>query len=237
MNVTPPNRPRRRIAGEAKPGDVVTKQPKVKAPKITGPKITGPKSTGPSAAKSPGADLPKAPSRSDAPKPARTRPIDSRSWLLLALTVAALIFAASGAVAGVRHFRGTDAGTTREAAADAAAVAAETIFSYQWNKLKPHLAESKELMTPKFGKKFEDISPALNALAPQRRIQVKAVARYAAALECGADCADDRVKVLVFIDQARVADGSDKPTVFGNRIEMSMLQRNGKWLVNDIKAL
>ena len=41
----------------------------------------------------------------------------------------------------------------------------------------------------------------------------------------------------MFIDQARVADGAEKPTVFGNRIELMMVERDGRWLVDDIKAL
>jgi hypothetical protein len=227
VSTNPPNKPRRRIAGEAKPGDVVKKSRVPKLPKA--PKATAPASS-----------LPKAPSRLDSPsvpKAARARSISLSSWALITLTIAALVFAASGGWQGVRHFSGDDAGTTREDASDAAAVAAETIFSYQYNKLKQHLSDSKELMTPKFGKKFEDISPALSTLAPQRRIQVKAVVRNAATIECGSKCDEDKAKVLVFIDQARVADGVDKPTVFGNRVEMTMVKRNGDWLVDDVKAL
>jgi hypothetical protein len=198
---------------------------------------------------SPGAGLPKAPKRTDAPKPpkspklpklpkpAGTRSLSTQAWALIALTLAALLFGVSGAVAGVRHFRGDDVGVAREDASDAAAAAAETIFSYDWNKLKQHLSASQKTMTPKFAKKFESISPALNALAPQRRIQVKAEVRDAATMECGDKCAEDRAKVLVFIDQARLADGADKPTVFGNRIEMSMVKRDGDWLVDNVKAL
>lgn len=226
MTTTPPNKPRRRIAGETKPGAAAKKSKPPKIPKT--PQLS-----------SPGAGLPQAPRRSDSPMPkvAGTRSLMARSWALVALTIAALVLGVSGGVAATSHLRGDDAGTTREDASDAAAVAAETIFTYQWNKLKQHLSDSKELMTPRFGKKFEDISPALSALAPQRRIQVKAVVRNAATIECGSTCADDKAKVLVFIDQARVADGADQPTMFGNRIEMTMVKRNGDWLVDDVKAL
>lgn len=226
MTATPPNKPRRRIAGETKPGAAAKKSKPPKIPKS--PQLS-----------SPGAGLPQAPRRFDSPisKVAGTRSLVAGSWALVALTIAALVLAVSGGVAAVSHLRGDDAGTTREDASDAAAVAAETIFTYQWNKLKQHLSDSKELMTPRFGKKFEDISPALSALAPQRRIQVKAVVRNAATIECGSTCADDKAKVLVFIDQARVADGADRPTMFGNRIEMTMVKRNGDWLVDDVKAL
>lgn len=223
MTTTPPNKPRRRIAGETKPGAVDKKAKNPQAPKL--PK--------------PAAGLPQAPRRFDPPLPkvAGARSLTAGSWALVALTIAALVFAVSGGLAAASHLRGDDAGTTREDASDAAAVAAETIFTYQWNKLKQHLSASKDLMTPKFGKRFEDISPALSALAPQRRIQVKAVVRNAATIECGSSCANDKAKVLVFIDQARVADGADQPTMFGNRIEMTMVKRDGDWLVDNVKAL
>jgi hypothetical protein len=156
---------------------------------------------------------------------------------IIVLTLAALVFAVSGVVAGVLHVRGDDAATMREESSDAAAVAAETIFSYDWNKLKQHMTDSKKLMTPRFGTTFEEVSPALSALAPQRRVQMKATVRDAATIECGSKCVPDRAKVLVFLDVARLADGSDKPTVFGNRIEITMVKRDGDWLVDDVKAL
>lgn len=200
---------RRRIAGESKPGK-------------------------------PAASLPKAPVRTDPPKPPKPVKLTALSggaWLLIGLTVAALAFGVSGIVAAIVHWQREDAGTIREEASDAAAVAAETIFTYSYNQLDKHESDSAELMTPKFAKKFRSISPALNALAPQRHIQVKGVARHAATIECGDACVENKARVLVFIDQARVADGASKPTVFGNRIEMFMVKRNGEWLVDDIKAL
>jgi Mce-associated membrane protein len=122
-------------------------------------------------------------------------------------------------------------------AAATAASAAETIFSYRYDKLDDHLDDAKATMTPSFAKKFETISPALNDLAPQRKIQVKASTRDAAAIDCGTKCDAKRAEVLVFIDQARLADGSTQPTVFANRITLSMVKSNGHWLVNNIKAL
>jgi Mce-associated membrane protein len=156
---------------------------------------------------------------------------------LIILTTAAVVFGISGVVAAVNQYSGDDAAVAREDAADAAGAAAETIFTYDWNKLKKHVADSQATMTPRFARKFESVSPALTALAPQRRIQMKAVVRHAATVECGDKCAEDKAKVLVFIDQARVADGIKKPTVFGNRMEMSMVLRGGDWLVDDVRAL
>lgn len=239
MSTTPPNKPRRRIAGETKPNAAATQRRAPQAPKK--PKIPAPSSGLP---KAPRRTDPQAPAdvarRTGAWKPARfavPHMASPGSLAIIALTLAAMIFAVSGVVAGVLHFRGDDAATMREDSSDAAAMAAETIFSYDWNKLKQHMSDSKKLMTPQFATKFEEVAPALSALAPQRRIQMKATVRSAATIECGNKCADDKAKVLVFLDVARLADGSNKPTVFGNRIEMTMIKRDGDWLVGEVKAL
>lgn len=126
---------------------------------------------------------------------------------------------------------------THDKAAAAASSSAETIFSYRYDKLDDHLDDSKATMTASFAKRFETIAPALNDLAPQRKIQVKASTRDAAAIDCGSKCSPNRADVLVFIDQARLADGAKEPTVFANRVTLKMVKQDGRWLVNDIKAL
>lgn len=157
---------------------------------------------------------------------------------LVAVAVAAVVF---GVVFGIRGWNDwQDSHGIVEAhdkAASTASSAAETIFSYEYDKLDDHMDDAKATMTSSFAKKFESISPALNDLAPQRKIQVKASTRDAAAVDCGTTCDPDRAEVLVFIDQARLADGSKEPTVFANRITMSMVKHDGTWLVDDIKAL
>ena len=164
--------------------------------------------------------------------------MSTRLGALVALAVAAVVF---GAVFGIRGFMEwrNDGGIVEahEKAATTAAEAGETIFTYQFNQLPKHLEDAKATMTPAFAKKFESIAPALQELAPQRKIQVKATVRNAAAIECGDKCSSDRATVLVFIDQARVADGAKEPTVFGNRIKLEMVNDDGSWLVNDIQAL
>lgn len=252
MSTTPPPKKRRRIAGEAKPGRAAdagvsktskfgsaTKKAAAKNPLVK----ASLKEDAADREKSPAGALPRAPKRTDGPKPPAgaagqgLRSLSASAWALIALTVASLVFAASGIVGAVYHHRSEDAAVVRSDAADAASAAAEKIFSYRWNTLSKDLATGRTYMTPAFAKKYKSIAPALLKLAPQRRIQLKAVTRDAATLECGDACVESRARVLVFIDQARVADGSDQPTVFGNRMVMSMVKRNGKWLVANITAL
>ncbi|WP_332644038.1 hypothetical protein [Aeromicrobium sp.] len=162
-------------------------------------------------------------------------------WLIpsIAAAVAALIVGVLLAVDGVQDIRNNDGdrASTERAASAAASAAAETIFSYQYDKLDEHLADSKKLMTSKFAKDFEKIAPALDDIAPQRRVQVEAVGRNAAALSCGDECSPGTVNVLVFLDQARLIDGSKEPDVIGNRITLKMVHRDGVWLVDDIRAV
>lgn len=233
--MTTPQQPsrRRRIAGEVKPGEApaapppsVSKPGKPKLPKR--PKVEPTDSTT--------VGLPAAPPRPEAVRVPRAKP-SVTVVALLVLAIASLGFGAFGVWRGVDEWRSNSLVESRVDATDAASSAAEEIFSYRYNLLDEHFRESQKSMTPKFGKKFRSISPALKALAPQRKIQVKAVVRYAAAKECGDTCTPDKVTVLIFLDQARVSADTDKPTVFGNRIEMFMVERNGKWLVDNIKAL
>ena len=249
-----PKPPRRRIAGESKPGapapkPVVKKSakprptPKTKPPKTSSNKTWTQKTSAPKPPAPEAASRPVASESAPAAADSRTRrfrlqPVSTRLGALVALTVAAVVF---GAVFGVRGFMDwRDEGTvveSHEKAATTAASAGETIFTYQFNQLPKHLEDAKATMTPSFAKKFESIAPALQELAPQRKIQVKATVRNAAAIECGDTCRADRATVLVFIDQARVASDAEKPTVFGNRIKLKMVERDGRWLVNGIDAL
>jgi hypothetical protein len=164
--------------------------------------------------------------------------MSGRFAALIVLTVAALAFGGVFGVKGFGEWRDhSGIVEAHEKAAETASSAAETIFTYQYNKLGQHLSDSKRTMTPAFAKKFTSIAPALQDLAPQRKIQIKATVRNAAAIECGSKCSADAATVLIFIDQARLADGADKPTVFGNRIEVMMVKREGAWLVDNVKAL
>lgn len=154
------------------------------------------------------------------------------------LAIAVLVLGSVLLVKGVNDRRGGgDLVPAQEAAAKSASEAAETIFSFRYDKLPDHLRDAKAAMTPAFAKEFDKIAPALTDLAPQRKIVVQAAARNAAALDCGSDCSSDKATILVFVDQARLAAGSEQPTVFANRITVSMVKSKGVWLVNDIRAL
>lgn len=231
-----PGRPpkRRRIAGEVKPADASAVAPSQSKAKLPKPKL--PKRPKPEPTRTTATELPAAPPRFDSDRVSRPKPSVALVTLLV-LAVASVGFGAFGVWRGVDELRSNNVVEARADATDAASSAAEKIFSYRYTELDEHMREAQATMTPKFAKKFRSISPALNALAPQRKIQVKAVVRYAAAKECGDKCSPLKATVLIFVDQARVTAEADKPVVFGNRIEVFMVERNGKWLVDNIDAL
>jgi Mce-associated membrane protein len=249
---------RRRIAGEAKPAAPAGKPvPKVPARKAAAKKAATPTAPAAPAAPRPApkiaskkavnlakpAPAPAAARPESAPREKRARPDGTGlrrhvraiigSTLVLVLGIALL-------VAGLSHARGSgDDGldASRQQATSAAGTAAETIFSFRYDQLDQHLSASKAVMTPKFAKEFDKIAPALTDLAPQRKIVVKAVTREAAPLACGDECSETKVNVLVFVDQARLVGSSKQPTVFANRVAVSMVDGADGWRVDNIRAL
>jgi Mce-associated membrane protein len=243
VNAPQPPKPRRRIAGEAKPGEASVApeaKPKLPMPKL--PKRPNP----PRAGRAGGAptqptvattsDLPAAPPRLDTVRIRRPKP-SATVVILLVLAIGSLGFGAFEVWRGVDEWRSNSIVDARGDATDAAASAVETIYSYRYNNLDEHMRASQATMTPKFAKKLPSATRVLKKLAPLRKTQVKAVVRYAAAKECGETCSPHKATVLIFFDMASANADSEKPTVVSPRIDVSMVERNGEWLVDDIKWL
>jgi hypothetical protein len=230
VNAPQPPKPRRRIAGEAKPGEALgAPQPKPSKPKL--PKR--PKSEPVRATTS---DLPAAPPRPDSLRVRRPKP-PAIVVILLVLAIGSVGFGAFGVWRGIDEWRSDSVVEARADATDAAASAVETIYSYRYNNLDEHMRAAQATMTPKFAKTLPSATRVLKKLAPLRKTQVKAVVRYAAAKECGNACSPHKATVLVFLDMASADADSDKPRVVSPRIDVVMVERNGEWLVDNIKWL
>ncbi|MET0930251.1 MAG: hypothetical protein ABWX74_12065 [Aeromicrobium sp.] len=240
---------RRRIAGESGPAapakKAVARKPVAKKPVAGRPHPAPSPAAAPAAP--PAARVPtRKPAARPAPveKPTTDRPAGSRPsrrdllWLVPA-TLVAVVALVAGAFLLVSPPGGDDDNldSSRRQASSAAASAAETIFTFRYDQLDEHLTASKALMTPAFSKEFDTIAPALTELAPQRKIVVQAVTREAAAMACGKECSSTKADVLVFVDQARLIGDSTEPTVFANRIKVTMVKDDDGWLVSNIRAL
>ena len=237
---------RRRIAGESKPAAPAKKPavPQVPARKAATKKAALQKAAPPAAPQAKAVATPKV---SRPPKPAASPESSDPSarppWWLALVAAVVLVAGVVLTVLGVQNVTGegdggnSDLETSQEQAVSAAGTAAETIFSFTSDKLDEHESASKALMTTAFSKDFEKVAPALTEVTANRKLQVKAVAREAAPLACGDECSSSKVNVLVFLDQARLVGSSKEPTVFANRISVSMVKTDEGWLVSDIRAL
>jgi hypothetical protein len=235
VNAAQPPKPRRRIAGEAKPGEagppVTPAGPKFKLPKPTLPKRETSSPAPPSAP----VDLPAAPPRLDAP--IRRRKPSAVLVALVVLAVASVGFGVFGVWRGTSEWRSSSMVDAHADASDAAASAIQTIYTYQYNKLDQHMRASQATMTPKMAKTVPPTTRVLKKLAPLRKTKVKAIVRFAAPKECGDSCALDKATVLVFFDLVSAYADADKPTIENPRVNVGMVERNGKWLVDSIKSL
>ncbi len=239
---------RRRIAGESRP------TPGEGASRPTARTVRKPVRPAAPAARPAGPTEPAGPSREqrrqgkrDARAAARgargPRRRPSRGALKVLVPLAALALVSLGlgawaAVDGYQRWQGDgDVAAAHRQAAAAAGTAMETVFTYRFDELEQHEEDATAVMTDDFAKEFDSIAPALDELAPQRQVQVRTVTRNAAPRECGDDCDPDSASVLVFFDQARVTADTKEPTVFGNRVVVQMERVDGRWLVDDIRAL
>jgi Mce-associated membrane protein len=230
---------RRRIAGESKPGAPIPPPPPIgevtrprmpKAPRLIQPKQpeSAPVATAPLSTSVP-VSVPAKRAGKGLPPTA--------GIIAIVVALASLGFAVFGVAQGVSQWRGHSVAEARGEASDAAATAAETIFTFDYNKLSEWSHASKNLMTPKFSREFESNVKALSKVAPAQRIQAKAVVRNAATVECGDRCTPDKATVLVFLDQAVISARSKQPTIDGESVRMFMVKRDGTWLVNGRQRL
>ena len=246
---TPPRTVRRPVTRPGVPRTPETSPapPVQRAPRKPEKKVTEKKETD-KVAPSQAAPEQAAPVAAPAPPVASDRVADvlvprSRASLkdLAPLLVCALLAVVLGVLGGgwglVSWQKDHGIDSAHAAAADAAADAVETAFTYDYTSLDAHLKKAQKLMTPSFAKEFAKITPALDQLAPQRQIQIKAESRDAAPIPCGTKCDRDKAQVLVFLDQARRTKDAQTPTTFGSRIRVSMVHEDGRWLVNNITAL
>jgi hypothetical protein len=232
---------RRRIAGESKPElQQSAEPPKPRMPSLRrreeADDVGGAKAA-PSAPPPPPPPAAPAGPMVRKPSPLAGLLVSPKAMVLIGVLLLSLAFGAYGVFSGIENSRADNLAGSRNDAKDAAETAAETIFTYQYNKLPQYLSAAQATMTPANAKKFKSVFPAFNKLVPQRQIQMKGVVRNAAVVECGESCSPNKATVLVFLDQARVADGVKDVTVFPLRFKMQMVKTDKRWLVSDIKNL
>ncbi|HPU13723.1 MAG TPA: hypothetical protein PLQ19_08015 [Aeromicrobium sp.] len=158
----------------------------------------------------------------------------SRSRLLVLAATLAVIFALVSFF--IIHRAEATASGQAEANDAATGVAAESlpkILGYKYASIEKDLDSATELMTTSFAKKYTELSPQLVATATGRKIDVQAVVREVAPLECGQECSESTVRVLAFVDQHRTIAGV-VGTPAALSVVVKMTKVDGDWLVSDL---
>jgi Mce-associated membrane protein len=178
-----------------------------------------------------------------APPPAPTGEASRPRWLYAVVGGLATIALVAAVIAGVLAFRLADAdpndppdslSKTRSDALAAARSHAQAILSYDHETLDADFAKAEAALTGKFKKDYaRTTSTVVRPSAEQYKVVVKAEVTAASVVRAS----DDRVVALLFVDQTTTSTRLEGPKVDLNRVRMTLVEQDGKWLVSELDAL
>lgn len=252
---------RRRIAGENKPGAAPAKpqarkaapaRPVVPTPKPAPSRRERENAKNAVPAATPTVRRPARPARAASSTP--VAPVESgrvdaaqdltsvtkerrRPTLRAALPVLVLLLGVVAAGAGYWHMQREAPLSQGEAqdAADAAASAVEKVLSFDYRDLDAYEAGVDGLLTDAYVS--DELEPSIAALreqAPTAQVQVQTTAQAAATETCRGECPAGEATVLVVIDKVTLTANLQTPTVTPQRLRVSMVERDDRWLVDSI---
>ncbi len=162
----------------------------------------------------------------------------SRARLVAAALVIAIGIAA--AAAGFVHMRANLplSYDQSRAAADAASNAVTKVMSYDYRDLDAYETSIEGLLTDNY--MTSELEPSLEVLreeVPAASAQVKATVHSAATVACTGECPNDEATVLVVIDKVTLTANLQAPTVTPQRLSVSMVEVDGRWLVDEMRYI
>lgn len=212
-------------------------EPPAKTPEVEVPVDAGDEEAadaGPDAEPTPAGD------ESDAPKGTGLLARLDRSFVWVALICAPIIIAAV-VLAAVTHHSASEKVDTWEAGKEAAATADRALTSvlgYDYRKMDSDEERAVRFLTPEYAKKFKKTFSLLTT-GPDGEVgpavKTKTVVS-ADVLGTGVmDAEPDRVRVVAFVNQA-ATKGEASPSIFQNRVVVTMVRRGDTWLIDDVKT-
>jgi Mce-associated membrane protein len=119
---------------------------------------------------------------------------------------------------------------------DAPAVAekaAAAILSYGYTTLDADEKSAERYMTPAYARKYAATFKLVKQHAPALKAKVDASVKASGVTHADAH----RATVLLYVDQTTTSTAnSGQPQLALNRVQMSMVERHGTWLVDDITS-
>jgi Mce-associated membrane protein len=155
-----------------------------------------------------------------------------RQWVT-ALVALVAVLAVLGAVVGVSLRGSTAQAGTDRAAASQARTSIEQMLSYNYKTIDAQAAQIEGLLTGSFKGEFtaamdKDIKP----LAVKNQTVVQARVSDIGVMSSSATT----VKVLAFVNQARIGSDQKDPVVDQNRVIATMSKVGDRWLISKVEA-
>jgi Mce-associated membrane protein len=175
------------------------------------------------------------------PRPARDRPprpvpdtAGRPSSPGLTALLALLVVLAAAAVAWLAvELR---AARASEAAADEAQVTAaryaEQLLSYHHARLDQDFAQARELVTAGFLREYQEATDVVR----EQAVEDRAVIEASVVASSVVDADGDEVRALLFVNQSTTT-GDGSPSLDLNRVMLTLVQEDGRWLVSDLDAM
>jgi Mce-associated membrane protein len=150
--------------------------------------------------------------------------------------LAVLVLLSAAAVTYVA-LRLRHAEATESAAGNAQVTAAryaEQLLSYHHAHLDRDFAESQRLMTDGFVREYTEATDVVR----EEAVEDRAVIRAEVVATSVVDAEPDEVRTLLFVNQTTTT-GNDagSPSIDLNRVVMTLVEEDGRWLVSGLDAL
>jgi Mce-associated membrane protein len=223
--------PRRRVAGErararrGEPGDAPATEPVATLPPATETRATEAR-----AHESPTSEA----RATEAPV---TEPRAVPRWPVAVAALLAVLLVAGLAAAAVLFYRVREADDTSAARREAVAAArsnAQAILSYDHRTLGADFAKAGKVLTGKFKKDYARTTrTVVRPSAQQYKVVVKAEVTAASVVRSSAH----EAVVLLYVDQTTTSTRLEGPKVDLNRVRMTLVEKDGNWLVSALDAL
>jgi Mce-associated membrane protein len=173
------------------------------------------------------------------PRLKRTSPASAatpaRPFPVLTLVLAVLVVLAAVVVGYLAvSLRNTDAAeTAAENGQVAAARYAEQLLSYNYAHLDQDFAQAQRLLTDDFRRQYIQATDVVRDEAVQDRAVIKAAVVATSVVSAE----PDKVKTLLFVNQTTTTGRGGSPSIDLNRVVVTLVRQDGRWLVSDLDAL
>lgn len=122
----------------------------------------------------------------------------------------------------------------RGEAVRAARTAATKILSYDYRRLDADFAAGRALTTSPFAEQYaKTTADAVKKVATDTKATVVAEVAAAGVEQASAH----QVVVVLFVNQTTTSSRLQRPQVDQNRVEMTLVERDGRWLVSQVRGL